>query len=451
MSTGTDTDLNSNKYIQKDKQSEANHMIISNISIPSKINETTLSNINHSKNYFYQIPNEVDEIEEENKHDDYFDYDNYFLENEEYLQKKQAALFDTANYKPEKVFVDEIKLKVQHNNNPLLISTRERHAEKDTSYSLFDNHNLSKISLNETNTIQNQSNLSIDIQNKLLKQMQSIEENTKNDKRNKLNQILKSFNFESKEKQSEPKKEEKTLNLQLYKKTYCDEDNKTKHNTSNSIKINEKQITQEVKEINQYKNIFIEEEIDEPTNQPIERLINYNNFQDNSISLKTSNSFKNTQLSEIATNDKFSKEQLSTYNEILKNNILIKNSNNEWEKRLLIQDNKNLEKNLSEHFLIQIRNNVDMDKYQRKIKELELYEEKKRKEKLERKSKPKTASYLRNNSKPNIISNGKDRTPSVNKLIKTKQTNQTTTTSNITTSNAIENHKSNLTSLLNGS
>ena len=83
MTTDNHKDSNtiSNNLMSKNNQNDANIMIISNITIPNKMNETTISNINNSKNFFYQIPNEIDEIEEETKQEDYFDYDNYFIEN----------------------------------------------------------------------------------------------------------------------------------------------------------------------------------------------------------------------------------------------------------------------------------------------------------------------------------------------------------------------------------
>lgn len=55
-------------------------------------------------------------------------------------------------------------------------------------------------------------------------------------------------------------------------------------------------------------------------------------------------------------------EEAIAYQEILKNNILIQNSNNEWEKRTLMKENKNYEKMISNHFLITVQNNFNQDK-----------------------------------------------------------------------------------------
>lgn len=55
-------------------------------------------------------------------------------------------------------------------------------------------------------------------------------------------------------------------------------------------------------------------------------------------------------------------KQMKILDEIKKNNFLYFKSDNEWEKRHLLNDNKDLEKKLSKGFLSSIQNKVDQDK-----------------------------------------------------------------------------------------
>lgn len=117
------------------------------------------------------------------------------------------------------------------------------------------------------------------------------------------------------------------------------------------------------------KNEFTFEIEDFNKKEDLTNLIEYQNYEDSfqyEAQRNKLNSSKETNNSNVVSNlEKYnyiSKNDLEIYREIVKNNTLIKESDNEWEKKLLIRENKELEKKVSPSFLVQVHNNQKFNK-----------------------------------------------------------------------------------------
>lgn len=117
------------------------------------------------------------------------------------------------------------------------------------------------------------------------------------------------------------------------------------------------------------KNEFTFEKEDFNKKEDLTNLIEYQNYEDSfqyEAQRNKLNSSKETNNSNVVSNlEKYnyiSKNDLEIYREIVKNNTLIKESDNEWEKKLLIRENKELEKKVSPSFLVQVHNNQKFNK-----------------------------------------------------------------------------------------
>lgn len=320
-------------------------------------------------------------------------------------------------------FIDRNTDKTNENSN-FYVSSREKMFNKDSSYSLFD---VDKIN----NESKMNSQMSYDIQMKLENQMRIIEEKNQFTKKEKMNKLLTMFNLRRERNENKDCLIEKVEdedgsmirgNIEnSISRTQSHFDEIVNSNTRSSLyHINEKEKEKDMigNSINPYNDLKKNEENEKILNtnnystikkeetsylnkeedkkitpnhtqsqsQPVQEQESTVQEQESTIDnlIKYSNNNNQNQDSTINISTQMTNDQIKIYNDILWNNQRIKETNNEWEKGVLIRENRILEKKLDDKFLIQINNNIDIDKYHKKIKELEKYEEEKKRSRLNR-------------------------------------------------------------------